>query len=159
MRTEFAAMATVLTSWKSIAGYMGVGVRTVQRWTFERGFPVRGTGGGHKRLVIALTEEIDDWVRSQSVHGFLNDTRSDVELQKKIVALQSEIQSLRIQLSVTQTRNPMRTKRAASEDLLIRSAEVCKESSVLKQKQRELIESCRTTCADSQRLRERTSFV
>lgn len=157
--SQILNMATALTSWKSIAKYMGTCVRTVQRWTVERGFPVRGAGGGHKGLVNALTEEIDDWVRSQSLHGSLKDSRSDVEFGKKIVALQSEIQSLRVQLSVSQTHNQIRTKRPVSEDLLIRSAELCKWSSLLKEEQRELIESCRTTCADVRRQLEHLHFV
>ena len=56
-----AAQTSVLTSWKEIAQYFGKGVRTVQRWEHELGFPVRRTKSG----VLAVPGEIDAWVQSQ----------------------------------------------------------------------------------------------
>jgi hypothetical protein len=59
-------MATVFTSWKEIATYLGRGVRTVQRWERDFGLPVRRTGNhGPKHSVLATSEEIDIWVKSQ----------------------------------------------------------------------------------------------
>jgi len=46
----------VLNSWKEIAAYVGRGVRTVQRWERELGFPVRHPLGS-RRTVMALREE------------------------------------------------------------------------------------------------------
>ncbi len=52
-----------LHSWKEIAGYLDVSVRTAQLWEKDRGLPVRRLPGGRGR-VLALTDEIEDWKRS-----------------------------------------------------------------------------------------------
>lgn len=138
-------MATVLTSWKSIAHYMSVGVRTVQRWSAERGFPVRGTGNGHKRLVIAMTEEIDEWVRSQSLHGLETTGQSDpVEtLQERIASLQSEI--LRLHIDVMRMRKETDENLCeSSEDVLARSARLLELSSLLQQECHDVVDRCRS---------------
>jgi hypothetical protein len=47
-----------LTSWKEIADYLGVNVRTAQKWEKERGLPVRRMPGGSGRVSadpVALT--------------------------------------------------------------------------------------------------------
>jgi hypothetical protein len=53
---------TGLGSWKEIAGYLGKGVRTVQRWEREFGLPVRRPNGGQRRIVHASPEELDQWL-------------------------------------------------------------------------------------------------
>jgi hypothetical protein len=54
----------ILKSWKEIAAYLGVGIRTAQRWSQERGLPVRRPGAGRERsAVLALPAEIDRWLR------------------------------------------------------------------------------------------------
>lgn len=140
-------MATVLTSWKSIAHYMSVGVRTVQRWSAERGFPVRGTGNGHKRLVIAMTEEIDEWVRSQSLHSAETNSQSEYEceeiLQKRIACLQSEI--LRLHTDVMRMRKEIDENLCeSSEDVLARSARLLELSSLLQQECHDVVDRCRS---------------
>src|SRR5215469_14961462 len=57
----------ILNSWKEVAGYVGRGVRTVQRWEVELGFPVRRPRGKNRSAVIALKPEIDLWLRTP--HG------------------------------------------------------------------------------------------
>lgn len=54
----------VLNSWKEIATYVGRGVRTVQRWEAESGFPVRRPGRKSRSSVIALRSEIDGWFKA-----------------------------------------------------------------------------------------------
>lgn len=54
--------ATVLTSWKDIARYMGKGVRTVQRWEQDFGLPVRRPRGANKKAVLARPSDLDAWV-------------------------------------------------------------------------------------------------
>ncbi len=49
-----------LTSWKEIAGYLDVSVRTAQMWEAQRGLPVRRMPGPRSR-VLATTEELDEW--------------------------------------------------------------------------------------------------
>lgn len=61
------SMAAVLTSWKEIASYMGKGVRTVQRWERELGLPIRRPKPKDKQIVLAFPDELDDWVRQQTL--------------------------------------------------------------------------------------------
>jgi hypothetical protein len=49
-----------LTSWKEIAGYLGVRVRTAQKWEAEHGLPVRRQTG-RKSRVYAVKSELDEW--------------------------------------------------------------------------------------------------
>jgi hypothetical protein len=56
----------VLNSWKEIAIYVNRGVRTLQRWERELGFPVRRPRGKSRSAVIAFTDEIDNWLRAAS---------------------------------------------------------------------------------------------
>jgi hypothetical protein len=58
-------VACTLTSWKEIGQHLGKGVRTVQRWERQLGLPVRRPHGRSKGTVLALTDELDAWVRSQ----------------------------------------------------------------------------------------------
>lgn len=60
-----AAEPHVLTSWKEVATYLGKGVRTVQRWEAELSLPVRRPYGVEKHVVIALPEELDQWMRTR----------------------------------------------------------------------------------------------
>jgi phage terminase Nu1 subunit (DNA packaging protein) len=53
----------VLNGWKQIAQYLGRGVRTVQRWEL-RGLPVRRPNMHLRTGVVALSSDIDDWVRA-----------------------------------------------------------------------------------------------
>lgn len=50
----------MLSSWKEIAQYLGVGVRTAQLWEHERGLPVHRLEGARGR-VYASVEELDTW--------------------------------------------------------------------------------------------------
>jgi hypothetical protein len=60
--------ADVLNSWKEIAAYIGRGVRTVQRWEQDLGFPVRRPRGKHRSAVIAIKQEINAWLRAPHAH-------------------------------------------------------------------------------------------
>jgi hypothetical protein len=53
----------LLSSWKEIAAYLGVNVRTAQKWEAERGLPVRRLPGGRGR-VMASVEELDAWLEA-----------------------------------------------------------------------------------------------
>ena len=52
----------ILNGWKEIAEYLGRGIRTVQRWE-DRGLPVRHPTGSSRGAVIAMSEDVDRWVR------------------------------------------------------------------------------------------------
>jgi len=49
-----------LTSWKEIAAYLGVNVRTAQKWERERGLPVC-RGSGPRSRVTTDTGAVDLW--------------------------------------------------------------------------------------------------
>ena len=96
--------ASVLTSWKEIARYVGKGVRTVQRWERQMGFPVRRTKPGEKGSVLAVPTEIDSWVKMQQFTDGRFDTpeslhRSPSELRKENRELRLEIRELLRQLA------------------------------------------------------------
>jgi len=49
-----------LSSWKEIAHFLGVNVRTAQKWERERGLPVRRASGPRSR-VSADAERLETW--------------------------------------------------------------------------------------------------
>src|SRR5262245_7873648 len=55
----------ILNSWKEVAQYLGRGVRTVQRWEHDLGLPVRRPRGKARSAVIALRDDLDDWLNNR----------------------------------------------------------------------------------------------
>src|SRR5579872_3095261 len=53
----------LLNSWKEISTYIGRGVRTVQRYEAQFGFPIRRVADHSRASVFAFSDEIDDWLR------------------------------------------------------------------------------------------------
>jgi len=96
-------MATALTSWKEIARYVGKGVRTVQRWERELGFPVRRPHGTTHR-VLAVPEDVDAWLRAQPICQ-KNEPESElVSLRRLVAELKEENAELLQQLHAVQWR-------------------------------------------------------
>ena len=58
------AANTRLNSWKEIAIYLCIDVRTARRWTEDRGLPVHRIPGKGRRAVHAYTHELEEWLRS-----------------------------------------------------------------------------------------------
>jgi hypothetical protein len=56
-----------LSGWKEIANYLGKGVRTVQRYERELGFPARRPAGKSHAAVIATKAEVDAWVAASPI--------------------------------------------------------------------------------------------
>jgi len=52
----------VLHSWKDIANYTGRGVRTLQRYEIQLGFPIHRPAGRSRSAVLAFSDEIDEWL-------------------------------------------------------------------------------------------------
>jgi hypothetical protein len=99
---ELQPGTSVLTSWKDIAHYFGKGVRTVQRWEKEFGLPIRRPKHTTKSTVLAVLDEVNDWIRSQQfsqerADGIETDSS---ELLRHIEALQAEVFELRRQLQI-----------------------------------------------------------
>jgi transcriptional regulator with XRE-family HTH domain len=100
---ELRPGASVLTSWKDIANYFGKGVRTVQRWEKELGLPIRRPKHSTKSTVLAVLDEINDWVKCQQFSEE-RDSSTDPErseLLQQIEVLQAEVFELRRQLQLT----------------------------------------------------------
>jgi hypothetical protein len=57
----------VLNSWKEIAQYLGRGIRTVQRYEREAHLPVRRLGGKTRSAVLALPNDLDNWLKQISL--------------------------------------------------------------------------------------------
>lgn len=53
-----------LTSWKEIAAFLGVSVRTAQLWEAQRGLPVRRLPGGRSRVSVSLAA-LEAWRETQ----------------------------------------------------------------------------------------------
>jgi len=51
-----------LSGWKEIASYLGMGVRTVQRYEREMGLPIHRPTGKSRGAVIATKAELDGWL-------------------------------------------------------------------------------------------------
>ena len=56
----------VLSSWKEIAAYLGMGVRTVQRYERECGLPIRRLNGKDRFSIRAYPAELDFWLRQRT---------------------------------------------------------------------------------------------
>ncbi len=56
--------SVVLNSWKEIASFVGRGVRTVQRWEAECGMPIHRPRGHSRSAVLAFSDELEAWLRS-----------------------------------------------------------------------------------------------
>src|SRR5690348_15644557 len=80
----------VLHGWKEIAKYVGIGVRTAQRWE-TWGLPVHRPIMGIRANVIALRYEIRSWLQAAPV-----DLAEEViRLTTRIAQLESELNALR----------------------------------------------------------------
>ena len=63
------------SGWKDIAGYLGKGVRTVQRYEIELGLPVRRPAGKSWGSVVATRAELDAWVSASPIREAFHLTR------------------------------------------------------------------------------------
>jgi hypothetical protein len=89
----------VLTSWKEIANYCGKGQRTIQRWEHLFGFPIRRPHP-KSHIILARTEEIDEWIANNSGR-----TWGELErMQRRLQALEAENQQLRETLAMVMSK-------------------------------------------------------
>ena len=58
-----------LNSWKEVAEYVGRSARTLQRWEKNWKLPMHRPAGRMRSAVIAVTSEIDEWIRQTPVAG------------------------------------------------------------------------------------------
>jgi predicted DNA-binding transcriptional regulator AlpA len=60
----------LLVGWKNVANYLGMGVRTIQRYEREHALPVRRPAGGLRGAVIATSAELDAWVAASPIRDY-----------------------------------------------------------------------------------------
>ena len=102
---------SVLNSWKEIANYTGRGIRTLQRWERELGFPVRRPRGKQRSAVIAIRQEIDLWMRTP--HGAEAARKAHHISVETHTRLLSNAETLRLRASTLRNRSEALVKRVA----------------------------------------------
>ena len=70
-----------LDSWKEIAAYLNRDVTTVQRWEKREDMPVHRHVHDKRGSVYALSEELDDWIRSRRPRP--EDTENQLESERE----------------------------------------------------------------------------
>lgn len=75
--------APVLHTWKDIAAYLSVGVRTAERWEHDWGLPVHRPNQQERSLILAFREEINEWLHRTPVG--LQPKRADSGGRRKAV--------------------------------------------------------------------------
>jgi hypothetical protein len=78
-------MSQVLSSWKEIASYLGKGVRTVQRWETGMGLPVRRPRPKSSGVVLAFSDELDDWLRGGARRHYTNHSAQLAQMRSLLV--------------------------------------------------------------------------
>jgi hypothetical protein len=99
----------VLNSWKEIAGYVGRGVRTVQRWEREFAFPVRRPNGKSRSAVFAISSNVDEWLNTRPLReatrgSSVSNASLRRELETKLKTLYKTATELQSRTAVLQTR-------------------------------------------------------
>lgn len=62
MNTQSTPARHILHSWKEISNYTGRGVRTIQRYEVQLGFPIHRPAGSPRSAVLAFSDEVDEWL-------------------------------------------------------------------------------------------------
>ena len=87
----------ILNSWKEIAGYLGRGVRTVQRWEAQLGLPVHRPAGKEHSAVLAFSSELDQWLDSRPIRQAIH---VEIEPQTAIDLRVAELKALIVKTEV-----------------------------------------------------------
>jgi len=93
-----------LTSWKEIADFLGIGVRTAQSWERNRGLPVRRFPG-EKSRVSAIPAELERWKRTAAgLPGWWNSVRFFRAYAIAITLVAAASLALNVAMSLAQKR-------------------------------------------------------
>jgi hypothetical protein len=106
----------IFSGWKDIAKYLGMGVRTVQRYERSFGLPIRRIGGKSRGAVISTKSELDAWIGAVPVQRELIPrtspaTRSNT-LGAEFLQIDSEI-ALTFSALALQTADPSKKLRTS----------------------------------------------
>jgi len=83
-----------LSGWKEIANYLGKGVRTVQRYEWQMGLPVRRPAGKPRGSVVATKAELDAWVCASPIREAFHLTRLAPDSHSSANAIKTGIQEM-----------------------------------------------------------------
>lgn len=86
----------VLCGWKQIADYLGMGVRTVQRYERDLGLPIRRPAGGgtFRGAVIATKVELDAWITASPLRKAFRLSLHDGDTPDRIKELRQQLADL-----------------------------------------------------------------
>jgi hypothetical protein len=83
-----------LSGWKEIANYLGKGVRTVQRYEWQMGLPVRRPAGKPRGSVIATKPELDAWIGASPIREEFHLSRLAPDSEASAKAIRNGIQEM-----------------------------------------------------------------
>jgi hypothetical protein len=79
--------ASVLHSWKEISAYVGLGVRTVQRYEVHLGLPIHRPAAKTRCAVMAFSDELDVWLRNSPTRDELPAVPKSGTAQRRLSVL------------------------------------------------------------------------
>lgn len=68
----------ILQGWKEIASYIGMSLRTVQRYELELMLPIRRSGEVGRSAVMAVSDEIDAWLAMTTTRVQISNQQPEV---------------------------------------------------------------------------------
>ncbi len=83
-----------LSGWKEIANYLGKGVRTVQRYEWQMGLPVRRPAGKPRGSVVATKPELDAWIGASPIREAFHLAKLAPDSEASTKAIKSGIQEM-----------------------------------------------------------------
>jgi hypothetical protein len=83
-----------LSGWKEIANYLGKGVRTVQRYEWQMGLPVRRPAGKPRGSVVATKPELDAWIGASPIREEFHLSRLAPDSEASAKAIKNGIQEM-----------------------------------------------------------------
>ena len=98
-----------LGGWKQIANYLGMGVRTVQRYEREQGLPIHRPAGKSAGSVVATKAELDRWVTAGSIRVKRWPTERTNRIGAEFLQIDSEIALTFCGIALTATNNEKRS--------------------------------------------------
>lgn len=84
----------IFSGWKSIAQYLGMGVRTVQRYEGQLGLPIRRPAGRTRGSVVATKSELDAWVAASPIREAFRLTKASASQARNLDAIKVHLEQM-----------------------------------------------------------------
>lgn len=112
MRRQGITQLEILSGWKEIANYLGMGVRTVQRYERDLRLPIRRPSGSSRGSVIATKAELDAWVNASPLREAFRLSLHAVDSAETVKELKQHVTELhRLRKESAQLRYEMSASR------------------------------------------------